>query len=159
MYYKFTLKANKLQAGLDKPHEHVVDLKGGKDIRRRYQAMSVRPRAWQTSGSPEVVVRLPTTLSVSLLGKTHRDQCPAASFPLSELCYSQAVHTPLTPLPRPGHSQRLRATVVSYRTHENGCGPKHSIRPCFYKMLGILKMNNKVKLKQNVRNSEQLICK
>lgn len=25
--HKFTLKANKFQAGLDKPHEHVIDLK------------------------------------------------------------------------------------------------------------------------------------
>lgn len=25
--HKFTLKVNKLQAGLDKPHEHIIDLK------------------------------------------------------------------------------------------------------------------------------------
>lgn len=32
LHHKFTLEANEFQAGLDKPHEHVIDLKAESEI-------------------------------------------------------------------------------------------------------------------------------
>lgn len=70
MDHKFTLKANKFQAGLDKPHEHVIDLKVemkfGRDVIKK--KMSLRLRAGYTSGRLELLVRLLVIFECQYIG-------------------------------------------------------------------------------------------
>lgn len=64
LHHKFTLEANEFQAGLDKPHEHVIDLKAESEIQDviKKKKMSLGARARNTSGS-EMLVRPLVTVS------------------------------------------------------------------------------------------------
>lgn len=84
MDHKFTLEANEFQAGLDKPHEHVVDLKAESEIQDVIKKMSLGPKAWNTSGRREA-------------GKT-TDYCECLCAPPSFPLKGHRPQAPLGPL-------------------------------------------------------------
>lgn len=111
LHHKFALKANKFQARLDEPHEHVTDLKAESETGSRYQ----KKKEFKTKS----LVHLNSRGEAGEAGKS-----PAPSFLFCELRDPQAGPAPPIALARAGHSQRLGATAGQLRDPRNSFGNK-----------------------------------
>lgn len=107
MHHKFTLMVNKFQAWLDKPHEHVTDLKVESEMGSRYRKNEFKTKSL-----------------VYLREAGDAGKAPAPSFLFRQLCNPQASPAPPMPPARAGHSQRLGATAGQLQDARNSLGMK-----------------------------------